>query len=56
MVDAMEEMLNAAVEDINKGEDFATLYPRKIDKKVTTKIFKKLIKQGIVKELPDYCK
>ena len=56
MVDAMEEMLNAAVEDIKEGKDFPTLYPRKKDKKLATKIFKKLLKKGIVKELPEYCK
>ncbi|MBR3674912.1 MAG: hypothetical protein IKN69_02070, partial [Bacilli bacterium] len=56
MVDAMEEMLNAAVEDIKEGKDFPTLYPRKKDKKLATKIFKKLFKKGIVKELPEYCK
>ena len=56
MVDEMEEMLADAVEDTQKGEDFATLYPRKIDKKVTKKIFKKLLKKGVIKELPENCR
>ncbi|MBR5750342.1 MAG: hypothetical protein IKX82_01670, partial [Bacilli bacterium] len=56
MVDAMEEMLGDAMHDIENGQDFPTLYPDKKDKKHAKKIFKKLIKSGVIKELPDYCK
>ena len=56
MVDAMEEMLGDAMHDIENGQDFPTLYPDAKDKKHAKKIFKKLIKSGVIKELPDYCK
>jgi hypothetical protein len=56
MVDSMEEMLNLAKEDLEKGEDFPTLYPVPKDKRLAKKIFKKLLKKGVIKELPDYCK
>lgn len=56
MVDSMEEMLNLAKEDLEKGEDFPTLYPAPKDKRLAKKIFNKLLKKGVIKELPDYCK
>ena len=56
MVDSMEEMLELAKEDLEKGEDFPTLHPVKKDKRLAKKIFKKLLKKGVIKELPAYCK
>ena len=49
-------MLELAKDDLEKGEDFPTLYPVKKDKRMARKIFKKLLKKGVVKELPEYCK
>ncbi len=51
-VERMEKMLLSAIEDKKEGKGIPTLYPRKKDEKKKKKIFKRLLKQGVIKELP----
>ena len=51
-VERMEKMLLSAIEDKKEGKDIPTLYPRKKDEKKKKKIFKRLLKQGVIQELP----
>ncbi len=51
-VDQMEIMLEEAILDKKEGKDLPTLYPSKKDRRKSKRIFKRLIKMGVVKEMP----
>ena len=53
-VERMEKMFLSAIEDKKEGKDTQTLYPRKKDEKKKKRIFKRLLKKGVIKELPPY--
>lgn len=55
-VNRMEEMLYQAIEEKKTNQDIPTLYPRKKDERKKKKIFKRLLKQGVIKELPELVK
>ncbi len=51
-VDRMELMLQEAILDKKQGKDLPTLYPSKKDKRKAKRIFKRLLKQGVIQEIP----
>ena len=53
MIDQFEKMLLIAVEDHKHGTDWPSLERRKKDIVKSRRIFKKLIKQGVVEEMPE---
>lgn len=53
MIDQFEKMLFTAVEDHKHGTDWPSLERRKKDIIKSHRIFKKLIKQGVVEEMPE---
>ena len=55
-VERMEKMFYEAIDDVKEGKDIPSLYPRKKDENKKKKIFKRLLKQGVISELPDKLK
>lgn len=53
MVSKMEKMLLEAVEEKKEGIDLPTAHPRKKDIRKEKKIFRRLLKQGVIKEMPE---
>ncbi len=53
MVTKMEEMFADAIDDVEKGVSNPQIFPRKKDIRKSRKIFKKLIKAGVVDKMPE---
>ena len=53
MVDAMEQMFQKAVEDHRDGNDIPQIRVRRKDERKKKSIFRKLMKEGIVDEMPE---
>ncbi len=51
-VDQMEIMLEEAILDKKQGQDLPTLYPSEKDRRKSRHIFKRLLKMGVIKEIP----
>ena len=52
-VQAMEDMFLAAIEESKEGKDIPSTMPRKKDVKKERKLFKKIVKAGRLKEMPE---
>ena len=53
MVDKLENMFFLAVEEKKNGQDLPTLFPSKKDEKRKKKMFERLVKEGIIPEMPE---
>ena len=53
MVERFEKMFEDAIADHKNGTDWPNLYRRKKDIKKSKRIFKRLIKEGVIKEMPE---
>lgn len=53
MVDKMEKMFEEAIDDVKKGVSIHQISPRKKDVRKARKIFKKLLKNGTISEMPE---
>ena len=55
-VQAMEDMFNAAVKEKKEGKDIPSSCPRKKDLRKERRIFSKLLKKGVIKDIPSKLK